>query len=68
MKGIFIKEVIESAGAVPLKLLPYSTDLNPIEHAWANLKHAVKSAEKSFDDFAENLAEQLNKMNRFKTD
>ncbi len=34
--------MIESTGAKLLKLPPYSPDLNPIEHAWANLKQTIK--------------------------
>ena len=62
-KGNDIKEMIEATGAKLIKLPPYSPDLNPIEHAWANLKHYVKSAKNSFDDFSDNLAAQLSKMN-----
>ena len=62
-KGEDIKNLIESTGARLLKLPPYSPDLNPIEHAWANLKHYVKSAQKDFDEFTDNLASQLLKMN-----
>ena len=62
-KGHDIKELIESAGAKLIKLPPYSPDLNPIEHAWANLKQHVKSAKKSFENVPDNLNAQLNKMN-----
>lgn len=62
-KGNDIKELIESTGAKLLKLPPYSPDLNSIEHAWANLKHYVKSAKKDFENFTENLTAQLLKMN-----
>lgn len=65
-KGDDIKDLIESTGAKLIKLPPYSPDLNPIEHAWANLKHYVKSAKKDFDDFSDNLATQLLKMNHSK--
>lgn len=65
-KGDDIKNLIESTGAQLLKLPPYSPDLNQIEHAWANLKHYVKSAKKDFDNFADNLASQLLKMNHSK--
>ena len=62
-KGEDIKNLIESTGARLLKLPTYSPDLNPIEHAWANLKHYVKSAQKDFEHFPDNLASQLLKMN-----
>lgn len=57
-----IKELIESSGAKLIKLPPYSPDLNPIEHAWANLKHYVRSAKNIFKSFADNLNTQINKM------
>ncbi len=62
-KGNDIKNLIESTGARLIKLPTYSPDLNPIEHAWANLKHYVKSARKDFDCFVHNLTTQLDKMN-----
>ncbi|MFM7621914.1 MAG: IS630 family transposase [Alphaproteobacteria bacterium] len=62
-KGNDIKELIEGTGAKLIKLPPYSPDLNPIEHAWANLKHYVKSAKHAFDSFAANLTAQILKMN-----
>lgn len=65
-RGDEITDLIESTGAKLIKLPPYSPDLNPIEHAWANLKHYVKSAKKNFEHFSENLAAQLLKMNHSK--
>lgn len=65
-KGNDLKNLIESTGARLIKLPPYSPDLNPIEHAWANLKHYVKSAKKDFEYFADNLTAQLLKMDRSK--
>lgn len=62
-KGDDIRELIESTGAVLIKLPPYSPDLNSIEHAWANLKKAVKTAAKAVPDFTENLRIQLQNMN-----
>ncbi len=62
-KGNDLKNLIESTAAQLLKLPPDSPDLNPIEHAWANLKHYVKSAKKDFEHFADNLTAQLLKMN-----
>jgi transposase len=64
--GEDIKTLIESTGAKLLKLPPYSPDLNPIEHAWANLKQAIKTHQPTFSDFCENLNEQLKKMNYYK--
>ena len=41
-KGNDIREAIEETGAKLIFLPPYSPDLNPIEHAWANLKNKLK--------------------------
>lgn len=41
-KGEEIKKIIEDTGAKLIFLPPYSPDLNPIEHAWANLKQFIK--------------------------
>lgn len=65
-RGNDIKNLIESTGARLINLPPYSPDLNPIEHAWANLKHYVKSAKKDFEHFADNLTAQLLKMDHSK--
>lgn len=34
---------------------PYSPDLNPIEHCWANIKRMMKSLEKNITNFYERL-------------
>jgi len=62
-KGNDIKNLIENTGAKLLKLPPYSPDLNPIEHAWANLKQAIKSNKHQFESFETNLASQIQNMN-----
>jgi transposase len=41
-KGEEIAKIIEETGAKLVFLPPYSPDLNPIEHAWANLKKFIK--------------------------
>lgn len=37
-----VRELIEAAGASVLFLPPYSPDFNPIEAAWAKVKHLVR--------------------------
>jgi len=54
-KGHNIKALIESTGAKLIMLAPYSPDLNPIEHVWANLKQAIKSNAHSFEDIQLNI-------------
>jgi len=44
-----IKALIENAGHKLLFLPPYSPDLNPIEHWWAKIKNAIRSALQVFD-------------------
>jgi len=41
-----IREAIEARGAILLYLPPYSPDLNPIEKAFAKIKHWMRSAQK----------------------
>ncbi len=64
-KGDDIRELIESTGAKLIKLPPYSPDLNPIEHAWANLRDAIKTNAKMFTGAAQNIKAQLRNMNHF---
>jgi transposase len=61
-KGVDIKELIESTGAKLIMLPPYSPDLNKIEHAWANLKAAVKKASSSIPDIPITIATQIKAM------
>ena len=37
-----VRELIENIGCTLLYLPPYSPDLNPIEHVWANLKALIR--------------------------
>lgn len=37
-----VRELVEAAGASVLFLPPYSPDFNPIEAAWAKIKHLVR--------------------------
>ena len=64
-KGNDLKTLIESTGAILLKLPPYSPDLNPIEQAWANLKQAIKKATKTIQDINENINTQIQNMKSF---
>ena len=66
-KGDDIKRLIESTGAILIKLPPYSPDLNPIEHAWANLKHAIKNATRLCNDFITNITQQIKRMGNSKS-
>jgi len=43
-KGARVRELIEAAGGEVLYLPPYSPDLNPIEQAFATLKHLLHLA------------------------
>lgn len=62
-KGDDIQAMIENTGAKMVKLPPYSPDLNPIEHAWANLKARLKTAKHYLVSFEENLMLQLKNVN-----
>ena len=41
-KNKTVRELIEAAGARILFLPPYSPDFNPIEAAWAKMKHLIR--------------------------
>ncbi len=43
-KGDAVREMIEAVGAELLFLPPYSPDLNPIEQAFAKIKHLLRKA------------------------
>lgn len=43
-KGSKVRQLLEAVGAKALYLLPYSPDLNPIEQAFAKLKHLLRAA------------------------
>lgn len=55
VKGI--QDVIKQAGHILLFLPPYSPDLNPIEHKWAQLKSLRKESGNSvYDLFKQNIS------------
>ena len=43
-KGGRVKEIVEGLGCEPSYLPPYSSDLNPIEEAFAKLKASLRKA------------------------
>ncbi len=45
-----VKDAIEKVGCRLLYLPPYSPDLNPIEHCWANLKNCLRKIRRKFDN------------------
>jgi transposase len=49
-KSIKVKEAIEKVGCKLIYLPPYSPDLNPIEHCWANFKNYLRKIIKTFDN------------------
>ena len=49
-KGEKVRALIEGAGAELLFLPPYSPDLNPIEQAFAKIKHLLRKAAKRSRD------------------
>jgi transposase len=59
-KGEEIAKIIEEAGARLIFLPPYSPDLNPIEHAWANLKKFIKKIAHSTLTMIEKIHKYIN--------
>lgn len=57
-KGQEIRDIIEKTGAKLIFLPPYSPDLNPIEHAWANLKAAIRK----LNDYSLTIPQKITKV------
>jgi transposase len=52
-----IRELIESVGCRLIYLPPYSPDLNPIEHVWANLKALIRTHQHRQDNLSLAIAD-----------
>jgi len=60
-KNPYVKELIESTGAIVEFLPPYSPDLNPIEKLWSKLKQILRRMETSTRDiFDKSIVEAIN--------
>jgi transposase len=55
-----LQKIIEKTGARLIFLPPYSPDLNPIEHAWANLKKFIKKIAHSTLTMIEKIHKYIN--------
>lgn len=56
-KSPIIRELIESVGCKLIYLPPYSPDLNPIEHVWANLKTLIRKHKDRQDNLSLAIAD-----------
>ncbi len=54
-----IVDLIEAASCRIIFLPPYSPDLNPIEHHWAAIKHAIRKTAESIQNFYEAAVQAL---------
>ncbi len=54
-----LREIIEEAGHTMVFLLPYSPDLNPIEHKWHELKQRLRTYYDEGVDFTDNLIREV---------
>jgi len=57
-----VVELIENIGCKIIFLPPYSPDFNPIEHWWAAVKSAIRTAARKTADFYEAAIKTLGKM------
>ena len=58
-KAPHIKDKIEATGAKVIFLPPYSPDINKIEPQWAVLKSKIKKYKHLYQNFLDNLDQQL---------
>jgi isfu1 transposase len=58
-----VTELIERAGCKLMYLPPYSPDLNPIEHVWANLKRLLRKHPKREQNLSEAIADSMAGLN-----
>lgn len=56
-----ITKAIEQVGCTLLYLPPYSPDLNPIEHCWANFKTCLRKIIKKCENIYLAIAEAMTK-------
>ena len=66
-KGEDIRQMIQDTGAILIYLPPYSPDLNPIEHAWANLKAKIRKAKHTINDITKNILYQIINVSKSKS-
>ncbi len=57
-----VVELIEAVGCRIIFLPPYSPDFNPIEHWWAAIKNAIRTAAEGARDFYEVAVKTIGEM------
>lgn len=58
-KSATTRALIEQAGCHLIYLPPYSPDLNPIEHCWANFKNYLRKIIHSCDNFLDAISQAM---------
>ena len=58
-KSAKVKELVENVGCKLVYLPPYSPDLNPIEHVWANLKSLLRKHSLREKDLSKAIADVI---------